>query len=110
MRYLDDGAIEIDNNACERCMRSPALGRNNWLFAGSDNGGEATAAWLTVIQSARLCEVEPLAYVSGVLTRLAEYRDLPAERKAGEGEALLRELLPDTWLAAHPTKRLALAR
>ncbi len=110
MRYLDDGAIEIDNNACERCMRSPALGRNNWLFAGSSDGGEATAAWLTVIQSARLCEVEPLAYVSGLLTRLAEYRDLPAERKAGEGEALLRELLPDAWLAAHPTKRLALAR
>lgn len=109
-RYLDDGAIEIDNNACERCMRSPAIGRKNWLFAGSADGGRAIAAWLTVIQSARLCEVEPFAYVSDLLTRLAAYRDLPAERKATDGEAFLGELLPATWLRANPSRRLPLAR
>jgi transposase len=109
-RYLDEGAVEIDNNACERCMRSPALGRKNWLFAGSADGGRAIASWLTVIQSSRLCEAEPFAYVSELLTKLAEYRDMTAERKAAEGEAFLRELLPAAWLTRHPEKRLALGR
>jgi transposase len=109
-RYLADGAIEIDNNACERCMRSPALGRKNWLFAGSTDGGKAIASWLTVIQSARLHEAEPFAYVRDILTKLAEYRDMPAERKAAAGEAFLRELLPAAWVARNPDKRLALGR
>jgi len=109
-RYLDDGMIEIDNNACERCMRSPALGRKNWLFAGSADGGRAIAAWLSVIQSARLHEIEPFAYVSNSLMKLAEYRDMPAERKAGDGDALLRGLMPEKWIEANPASRLALAR
>jgi transposase len=109
-RYLDDGLVEIDNNACERCMRSPALGRKDWIFAGSADGGRAIAAWLTVIQSARLHEVEPFAYVSDLLTKLAAYRDMTAERKAADGEAFLRELLPGAWLGANPTRRLPLAR
>lgn len=109
-RYLDDGAVEIDNNACERCMRSPALGRKNWLFAGSAGGGKAIASWLTVIQSARLHEAEPFAYVRDLLTRLADYRDMPAERKATGGEASLRELLPAAWVARNPERRLPLAR
>lgn len=109
-RYLDDGMLEIDNNACERCMRSPALGRKNWLFAGSADGGRAIAAWLSVIQSARLHEVEPFAYVSEALMKLAAYRDMPAERKAVDGEALLRRLMPEEWIKANPASRLALAR
>jgi transposase len=109
-RYLDDGAIEIDNNACERCMRSPALGRKSWLFAGSAGGGKAIASWLTVVQSSRLHEVEPFAYVNDLLARLAEYRDMPAERKAADGEALLRELLPAAWAKGNPEKRLKLGR
>lgn len=103
-------AIGIDNNACERCMRNPALGRKNWLFAGSADGGRAIASWLTVLQSARLHETEPFAFVGELLTRLAEYRDIPPERKAAEGEAFLRELLPTAWVARHPDKRLALGR
>jgi len=63
-----------------------------------------------VIHSARLHEVEPFAYVSDVLLKLAAYRDMPAERKAGEGEALLRGLMPEEWIKANPTARLALAR
>lgn len=108
--HLEDGNVEIDNNACERCMRSPAIGRKNWLFAGSADGGDAIASWLTVVQSARLHEVEPFAYVSDVLMKLAAYRDMTVERKASEGEAILRELLPAAWLTANPTKRLGLAR
>jgi hypothetical protein len=59
----------------------------------------------TVIQSARLCEAEPFAYVSELLTKLAEYHDMTAE-----GEAFLRELLPAAWLTRNPEKRLALGR
>ena len=109
-RYLDDGLIEIDNNACERCMRSPAIGRTNWLFAGSADGGKAVAAWLSVIQSARLHEVEPWAYVKDLLTKLAAYRDMTPQRKMAAGEAYLRELLPEAWLKANPAARLPLAR
>jgi transposase len=109
-RYVDDGAVEIDNNARERCMRSPAIGRKNWLFAGSADGGKAIASWLTVVQSAQLHEVEPFAYVRDLLTRLAEYRDLPAERKAAEGGAFVRELLPAAWVTQNPDRRLSLAR
>jgi len=109
-RYLDDGLIEIDNNACERCMRSPAIGRRNWLFAGSVDGGHAVAAWLSVIQSARLHEAEPWAYVKDLLTKLAEYRDMTTQRRMADGDAHLRELLPEAWLKANPTARLPLAR
>jgi len=93
--------------------RRAALNRRGhtiWLFAGSTDGGRAIAAWLSVIHSARLHEVEPFAYVSDVLLKLAAYRDMPAERKAGEGEALLRGLMPEEWIKANPTARLALAR
>lgn len=109
-RYLDDGGIEIDNNACERCMRAPALGRKNWLFAGSADGGEVAARWMTVIQSARLHEIEPLAYITDLLDRLAVFRDLPPDRKNAERDEHLAKLLPDAWIASRPDARLLLAR
>ncbi len=109
-RCLEDGAVEIDNNACERCMRSPALGRKNWLFAGNADGGRAMAAWLTAVQGARLHEAEPFACVRDLLTKLAAYRDMPAERRAADGEAFLRELLPAAWVASNPQHRLPLAQ
>jgi len=109
-RFLEDGRLPLDNNVSEQHLRRQVLGRKNWLFAGSAEGGRAIAAWLSVIQSARLHEVEPFAYVSDVLMKLAAYRDMPAERKAVDGEALLRGLLPEQWIRANPTARLALAR
>jgi transposase len=109
-RYFEDGAIEIDNNACERCMRGPAIGRKNWLFAGSADGGVVAARWMTVIQSARLHEVEPLAYLTDVLGRLAEFRDLPEAQRNAERTARLTALLPDVWAKAHPDAKLALSR
>ena len=54
MRFLDNGKIEIDNNAAERAMRSIAIGRKNWLFAGSDNGGHAAAAIYSIIETVKL--------------------------------------------------------
>jgi len=109
-RYIQNGEIKIDNNDCERCMRAPAIGRKNWLFAGSADGGETIARWMTIVQSARLHEVEPFAYITDILDRLAEFRDLPEERKAAEREARMNELLPDVWIKTHPEARLPLAR
>ena len=58
-RYLDDGRLEISNNAAENQIRPVALGRKNWLFSGSDAGGERAAAFYTLLRTARLNGVEP---------------------------------------------------
>ena len=106
-RYLDEGHLEIDNNACERSLRAVAIGRKNWLFAGSGFGGERAAVWFSLIGSARLHQVEPWAYLRNVLTRLPE---LVAEPGETPGDDALRELLADRWLATHPDAKLPLSR
>ncbi len=85
-RFLDDGRLPLDNNAAERALRPIAVGRKNWLFAGSVRGGEAAAIVLSFIESARLHGLNPHAYLSDVLTRLpqARARDLDS-------------LLPHLW-------------
>ena len=72
-RYIEDGHIEIDNNAAERSLRGVALGRKNYLFAGSDAGGERAAALYSLIGSAKLNGLDPEAYLRQVLTRLADH-------------------------------------
>jgi transposase len=73
LRYCDDGTIEIDNNAAERALRAVALGRKNYLFAGSNTGGERAAAMYTLIGSAKLNGIDPEAYLSHVLARIADH-------------------------------------
>ena len=85
-RYLDDGAVPIDNNWAENQIRPWALGRKNWLFAGSLRSGKRAAAIMSLIQSARLNGHDPYAYLKDVLTRL------PTQR-ASE----ITELLPHRW-------------
>ena len=72
-RYADDGRLEIDNNAAERALRVVALGRKNYLFAGSDAGGERAAALYSLIGTAKLNGLDPEAYLRDVLARIAEH-------------------------------------
>lgn len=85
-RYLDDGAVPIDNNWAENQIRPWALGRKNWLFAGSLRSGKRAAVIMSLIQSARLNGHDPYAYLKDVLTRL------PTQR-ASE----IEQLLPHKW-------------
>jgi len=73
VRYVDDGTIEIDNNPIEREIRPIALGRKNYLFAGSDAGGERAAMMYSLINTAKLNGVEPEAYLTHVLSVIAEH-------------------------------------
>ena len=73
LRYCDDGRLEIDNNAAERALRVVALGRKNFLFAGSDGGGESAAAIYSLIGTAKLNGIEPESYLRNVLSRIAEH-------------------------------------
>ena len=73
VRYCDDGYLEIDNNAAERALRAVALGRKNYLFAGSDSGGERAAAIYSLIGSAKLNGLDPEAYLRDVLARIADH-------------------------------------
>jgi len=96
-RYTTDGSLEIDNSAAERALRAVALGRNNYLFAGSDAGGDRAAGMYSLIGTCRLNGIDPEAYLRYVLARIADY---PVNR--------LAELLP--WnVAPHLTESMAMA-
>lgn len=73
LRYVHDGHLEIDNNAAERALRAVALGRKNYLFAGSDAGGERAAAMYCLLGSAKLNGLDPEAYLSYVLAHIADH-------------------------------------
>ena len=72
-RFIDDGRVEIDNNAAERALRAIAIGRKNWLFAGSDNGGEAAANIYTVIETAKMNGLNPEVYLKKILSEIQDY-------------------------------------
>ena len=85
-RYTDDGRLEIDNNTAERALQSVAVGRKNYLFAGSDAGGERAAIVYTLIETAKLSGVNPYAWLTDVIARIADH---PARK--------LEEFLPWAW-------------
>ncbi len=89
-RYLDDADLPLDNNECEQLMRTVALGRKNWMFAGSLLGGERNSAFLSLVSSAHRNDLDVWAYVNDVLSRLLA------------GETDYAPLLPWHWAAEHP--------
>ncbi len=86
--FLDDGRICLTNNAAERALRGIAVGRRNWTFAGSDRGADRAAALYTLIETARLNDVDPRAWLADVLARI---NDHPAKA--------IDDLLPWNWKA-----------
>ena len=88
-RYCEDGDLEIDNNGTERAIRGVPVGRNNWVFFGSDRGGKTAAVLRSFVASCQRVGVEPFAWFKDVLTRIADH---PITR--------LAELLPHNWAAA----------
>ena len=93
-RFLDDGRIPIDNGAVERLHIRAAMTRKNFLFAGSDAGGERAAIAYTVLGSCALADVNPVEYLADVLPRLARrirLRDVP-------------DLMPAAWKQSRPKR------
>jgi len=95
-RFLDDGRLCMSNNAAEREIRPLAMGRKNWTFAGSDAGGRRAAAIYTLIQTAKLNDVDPQAWLADVLARLPDH---PLRR--------IDELLPWNWKRERAQKAAA---
>jgi len=94
--FLDDGRVAIDNNPAERALKAVVLGRKNFLFAGSDAGGEVLADAMTVIETAKLSGLNPEDYLTDILARI---RTQDPKR--------IDELLPWTWIASHHAKSAA---
>lgn len=94
--YIDDGRLEISNNAAENAIRPITLGRKNWLFAGSDSGGDRAAVLSTLVRTAKLNGVEPEAWLRDVLGRIGDH---PINR--------LDELLPWHWAKSSEAAKLA---
>ncbi len=97
VRCFDDGRLALDNNPAERALRCVAIGRKNYLFAGSDAGGRRAAATYTLIESAKLNGLNPQHYLADVLARIADHR---VRRRVAE-------LLPWNWQAAGATRAAA---
>jgi transposase len=76
-RYVDNGILSIDNNLAERILRMVVIGRKNWLFAGSDNGGKRAAIIYSLTASCKLCGIDPFAYLRDVIDRVSTH---PASR------------------------------
>ena len=96
IRYTEAGFLSIDNNVAEREMKRIAIGRKNWLFVGSANGGRTAAVLFSFTSTCQRLGVEPWAYLQDVLTRLPT---TPAEHVSA--------LLPDRWQAARATSPLS---
>jgi transposase len=95
-RPLEAGFLELDNGACERAFKPVALGRKNWLFAGSDKGGQTAAVLMSLCMTCKELEINPEAYLRDVLDRISTH---PASR--------IEELLPDRWKALHEASAAA---
>jgi transposase len=96
IRYCEDGDLEIDNNGAERSLRGVAVGRKNWMFFGSNNGGRTAAVLTSFVASCKRLGIDPFAYLRDIFERLSRH---PQNR--------LAELLPDQWRQARRSAGLS---
>ncbi len=100
------GLLVFDNNAAERLVKIPAIGRKNFLFVGNERGGRNAAIFYSLVSSAKANGVEPFAWLRDVFTRLPHYRDSRPFEQANSDEQVTSDdldfLLPDHWLKANP--------
>jgi transposase len=89
IRYGEDGSLEIDNNAAERTLRSMAVGRKNWLFFGSDKGGQTAAILASFMTTCQRLRLDPFVYLRNIFEKISAYP-----------KSKLGELLPDNWKRA----------
>lgn len=94
--FLENGLVAIDNNAVERSIRPVAVGRKNWLFFGSDQGGRMGAIYMSLIASAKRSGLNVYEYLVDVMRRLP-----------GLSRHRLAELLPDQWMPGAPVQAVA---
>ena len=88
VRYCQDGALDIDNNGAERSLRGIAVGRKNWLFFGSDDGGRTAAILTSFIATCKRLGINPYPYLRDIFSRISAHK-----------QTQLHELLPDQWRA-----------
>lgn len=105
-RYTDEGYLTMDNNLAERMVKSPAIGRKNYLFVGNERAGHNAANFYSLVNSAKVNRAEPMAWLTEVFTQLPYHRRGLAFKQAAAGETVtcsdLDYLLPDLWLEKHP--------
>ena len=98
--FLKDGDIPLDNNRTEHALRQQVLGRLNWLFVGSEQGGDTAAVLYTLVATCKRLRIDPLAYLRDVFETLPKINGQNAQEQ-------LHDLLPDRWIEKHPEHRLA---
>jgi len=89
--FIEDGRVAIDNNAAERALRPICIGKKNWLFAGSEAGAETLARAMTIIETAKMNNLEPQAYLTDLLSRIHDHKINRID-----------ELLPWNWAPPTP--------
>ncbi|MCW5824194.1 MAG: transposase [Cyanobacteria bacterium TGS_CYA1] len=87
-RYADTGFVEISNNACERSIKPIVLGKRNWLFAGSMEGGKTATILLSIVETCKRLKINPIEYLRDVFTRLPN-----------SSTSQIDDFIPDRWLA-----------
>jgi len=100
-RFLEEGAIPLDNNRTEADIKGPVMGKKAWLFFGNESGGETAAALYTLTMSCKRHSIDVVAYLEDIFRRLAA-----GKASAQRDPAELDELLPDRWIEAHPAARV----
>jgi len=105
-RYTEEGYLSFENNAAERLVKNPAIGRKNYLFVGGMRGGRDAAVFYSLVSSAKAGGVEPFAWLRDVFDKLPSHRSGEAFAQASAGQPVTSEeldaLLPDRWLQSHP--------